>query len=74
MIDLAGGVPGVNAPRPASYEAFWPYYVSQHLHPATRAIHVGATTAALAWGATGIALLGTLFVGESLNYKRDHDL
>ena len=31
MIDLTGGVPGVNAPAPTTYEEFWPYYVSQHL-------------------------------------------
>lgn len=47
MIDLQDGVPGVNAADPSTYEEFWPYYVSQHLHPLTRAIHVGGTTAGL---------------------------
>lgn len=47
MVDLSRGVPGVNAPEPASYEEFWPYYVSQHLHPMTRAMHVLGTTLAI---------------------------
>jgi hypothetical protein len=47
MIDLTGGVPGVNAPTPTTYEEFWPYYVSQHLHPMTRAMHVLGTTLAI---------------------------
>jgi hypothetical protein len=51
MIDLHQGVPGVNGPEPANYEEFWPYYVSQHLHPATRAIHVVGTVMGLACGA-----------------------
>jgi hypothetical protein len=53
-MDVTRGVPGVNAGDPESYEEFWPYYVSQHLHPATRAIHVGATSAALVCGAAGL--------------------
>jgi hypothetical protein len=24
--------------RPGSYEEFWPYYVTQHLHPVNRAL------------------------------------
>ena len=55
-MDVTNGVPGVNAADPTNFEEFWPYYVSQHLHPATRAIHVGATTAALACGVAGFAL------------------
>jgi hypothetical protein len=47
IIDLTGGVPGVNAPPPTTYEEFWPYYVSQHLHPLTRATHVLGTTLAI---------------------------
>jgi hypothetical protein len=46
MVDLSGGVPGVNAAEPTTYEEFWPYYVSQHLHPMTRAMHVLGTTLA----------------------------
>ena len=44
MIELREGVPGVNAPAPATYEEFWPYYVSQHLHPLTRVAHVTGTS------------------------------
>lgn len=47
-------VPGVNAPAPTTFQEFWPYYVSQHLHPATRALH--------AWGplvAVTVAVVGT---------------
>ena len=33
---------------PASFEAFWPYYVSQHLDPTCRALHVVGTSLALA--------------------------
>jgi hypothetical protein len=47
MVGLSRGVPGVNAPTPTSYEEFWPYYVSQHLHPMTRAMHVLGTTLAI---------------------------
>jgi hypothetical protein len=55
MIDLTDGVPGVNAPEPASFEEFWPFYLSQHLHPITRAVHVAGTLTAWAVGLTGIA-------------------
>jgi hypothetical protein len=64
-MDLSHGVPGVNGPDPESYEDFWPYYVSQHLHPATRAIHVGATTTALVCGAAGFALFNPLLVAAA---------
>ncbi|MBV9411534.1 MAG: DUF962 domain-containing protein [Acidimicrobiia bacterium] len=64
-MDLKDGVPGVNGADPESYEEFWPYYVSQHLHPATRAIHVGATSAALACGAAGIALFNPVLVAAA---------
>src|SRR5579872_4230299 len=43
MIDLVNGVPAITAERPATFEEFWPFFVSQHLHPKTRAVH--------AWGA-----------------------
>lgn len=56
MIDVSNGVPGVNAPDPTSYEEFWPYYVSQHLHPRTRKIHVVATTIAVATGIAAMVL------------------
>ena len=44
---LNDAVPGVTGPAPTSYEQFWPYYVSQHLHPTTRRIHVLGTLAGL---------------------------
>jgi len=34
--------------RIRTYEEFWPYYVSQHLHPLTRALHVAGTVLVLA--------------------------
>lgn len=35
------------APRLGSYEEFWPYYVSEHSKPATRALHVLGTSLVL---------------------------
>jgi hypothetical protein len=34
--------------RFTTYEEFWPYYVSQHLHPVCRALHLVGTTCVLA--------------------------
>jgi hypothetical protein len=34
--------------RFSSYEEFWPFYVSQHLHPVCRALHFVGTTCVLA--------------------------
>ena len=64
-MDVTNGVPGVNAPDPETYEEFWPYYVSQHLHPATRAIHVGATSAAVVVGGAGIVSLNPLLAAAA---------
>lgn len=36
------------APRLASFEEFWPYYVSEHWKPATRVLHFAGTTLVLA--------------------------
>lgn len=47
-------VPGVNAPQPTTYAEFWPYYVSQHLHPATRALHAWGPLLALTIAVVGI--------------------
>lgn len=55
MIDLTDGVPGVNGPEPASFEEFWPFYLSQHMHPVTRAVHVAGTLTAWAVGLGAIA-------------------
>ncbi|MCS6799965.1 MAG: DUF962 domain-containing protein [Myxococcota bacterium] len=34
-------------PEPSTFEEFWPYYVSQHLHPVNRALHVAGFGLAL---------------------------
>jgi len=39
MIDLTKGVPVITAEHPTTFEEFWPFFVSQHLHPKTRAVH-----------------------------------
>jgi hypothetical protein len=35
------------AERLGTFEAFWPYYVSQHHHPGNRTLHVVGTAATL---------------------------
>lgn len=56
MTDVFGhGVPGVNAPNPQSFEEFYAFYLSQHLHPATRRSHVAGMT--LGWLSVGAALV-----------------
>ena len=65
VMELTRGVPGVNGRDPTTYEEFWPYYVSQHLHPATRAIHVAGTAGALICGAVGVALLNPVVFAVS---------
>lgn len=47
-------VPGVNAPQPTTYAEFWPYYVSQHLHPTTRALHAWGPLLALTIAVVGV--------------------
>jgi hypothetical protein len=54
VIHVENGVPGINAPDPASYREFWAYYLSQHLHPMTRKVHAAATAAAILTGVTAI--------------------
>src|SRR5206468_38785 len=49
------GVPGVSAPDPRSYQEFWAFYLSQHLHPMTRRVHAGATATALLTGLSALA-------------------
>ena len=34
--------------RLATFEEFWPFYVSQHMHPGTRALHFVGTALVLA--------------------------
>lgn len=71
MIDLSGGVPGVDAPNPASFEELWPYFVSYHLHPLTRAVHMAGDTLVVA-GVLGVMsgrrprfLLGCLLAAQA---------
>lgn len=43
------------APRYRTYQEFWPFYVSQHLNPANRALHFTGTS--LVWACLLAALL-----------------
>jgi hypothetical protein len=43
-------------PRLASYEEFWPFYVSQHRHPVNRGLHFSGTTLVLACLAATVVL------------------
>jgi hypothetical protein len=53
-LDRLEKVAGVNAPDPTTWEEFWPYYVSQHLHPVTRLFHV--------WGPITAAVVGIYLI------------
>ncbi len=44
----------VPAQRIASFRQFWPYYVGEHRHPVTRALHFIGSTLVLAIAATAI--------------------
>lgn len=39
---------GMSPDEPTTFEEFWPYYVSQHLNPTNRTLHVIGTSLALA--------------------------
>jgi hypothetical protein len=45
------------ARRLASYQEFWPFYVSQHMHPVTRGLHFTGT--ALVLGTVAAAVLAS---------------
>jgi len=42
--------------EPRTYEEFWPFYVSQHLRPATQWLHFAGTTAVLGCVAAAIVV------------------
>ncbi|HEY7412990.1 MAG TPA: DUF962 domain-containing protein [Vicinamibacteria bacterium] len=50
------------AERLASYEEFWPFYVSQHMKPSTRALHFAGTTAVLGALVAGVLVSPWWFV------------
>ena len=53
--DLSNGVPGVTGPAPTTFDEFYAFYLSQHLHPMTRRSHVAGMT--LGWMSAAAALL-----------------
>jgi hypothetical protein len=42
-------------PRPRTFEEFWPYYVGEHRHPTTRALHVVGSHLGIVSLAYGVA-------------------
>jgi hypothetical protein len=44
------------SPRYGSLDEFWPFYVSQHLHPTTRRLHFAGTTSGMLLVALAAAL------------------
>jgi hypothetical protein len=52
---VVSGVPGVNAPKPKNFDEFYAFYLSQHLHPTTRRVHVFGMT--LGWLSVAFAAL-----------------
>lgn len=57
-----------NPTPPASFEEFWPYYVSQHLDPTCRALHVVGTSMALACAASGVRRPRRLLAAPVIGY------
>jgi hypothetical protein len=53
-------------PRLESYEEFWPYYVSEHALPSTRALHFAGTTLVLATFAAGLLVSRWWFLAAPL--------
>ena len=39
-LPVSAGVPGVSAPAAKNFDEFYAFYLSQHLHPMTRRVHV----------------------------------
>lgn len=55
-LPVRDGVPGVNAPPPSTFDEFYAFYLSQHLHPATARSHVAGMTLGLSSVAAAVAL------------------
>ncbi len=59
----------MSEPRYQTFEEFWPFYVTEHAHPVSRALHYAGTTMALgtvaaaAVTANPLWLIATPFVG-----------
>jgi hypothetical protein len=54
------------ASRLTSYEEFWPYYVSEHMEPITRRLHVLGTTLVLAALAAAVLVDPLWFIAAPL--------
>ena len=54
VIEFRDGVPGLNGTTPETYEEFWPFYLSQHLHPTTQKVHAAGTLTAIGVGVTAL--------------------
>ena len=52
--------------RLQSYEEFWPFYVSQHLHRVNRALHFAGTTLVLVALAAGVWIAPAWFAAAPL--------
>ncbi|HYK42177.1 MAG TPA: DUF962 domain-containing protein [Thermoanaerobaculia bacterium] len=52
--------------RIADFETFWPFYVSQHLRPGTRALHFAGTTLALVLIGTAVATARPVLYGWAM--------
>ena len=55
------------SPQPIiRYDDFWPYYLREHSHPATRAVHYGGTVTAVFVLMTGLVSGALWLVGLAL--------
>ena len=54
------------SPKLATFEELWPYYVSQHMNPACRALHFAGTTLAIACLAATVLVSPLWFFGSLL--------
>jgi hypothetical protein len=54
MTETRDAIQGLNGERPTSYREFWPYYLSQHLHPMTQRVHAAGTATAFTLGISSL--------------------